>query len=189
MGHKIRCYQIKEWTWRPSETKTAIVQETHEDIGQRGAQPSGGVRPERSGVPQACLISKASWSCAMQQGKMQSFILTPGWGLADVLFSFPRTADTQEPHLRCRISMLCLPIFWRNKEASTNLVMLPSPCFLGGQNDTQGREHTEHSRHITPGHRAQWALELRPVSSFPSLYNAEWWENHWKDTSGEHTPS
>lgn len=95
MGHKIRCYQIKEWTWRPSGTKSAVVQETHENIGQRGAQPSEGVRPERSGVPQTRLISKALWSCAMQQGKTQSFILIPGWGQADTLPSFPRTADTR----------------------------------------------------------------------------------------------
>lgn len=45
-----------------------------------------------------------------------------------------------------------LPVYWRNG-VFTNLLMLPSLCFLGGKNQTQGRKHTENSRHITPGHQ------------------------------------
>lgn len=99
----------------------------------------------------------------MQEGVMQSFVLIPGWVLADPLLSPPRTVGTISHISTAEFPCYGLPIFWRDKEASTNLILLPSPVF-------PWREERY------PGQRAHWAQQTH-YTRIPGTVSRLWIES------------
>lgn len=105
----------------------------------------------------------------MQEGVMQSFVLIPGWVLADPLLSPPRTVGTISHISTAEFPCYGLPIFWRDKEASTNLILLPSPVFPWREERYPGqRAHWAQQTHYTrtPGTVSRLWIESSQLFSF-----------------------